>query len=327
MDQPGFEQFLQTRRLSVEQIAQHVATVAGFETFLNGRLPPLTLEQADAAATQAFVDQLIAQGANTWDNLVTVARYGRFIKNNVVYVAILELLDGGEAMEGMYRKVGEVVGAERRDAIFAGLELPPLGLANRDKARLTRTVMERLGQLVDAETCRQIFSDSFRELPEAGYLEDKKRYWEIGNFDQFLELKRQENIAQLEELQATGGLYFSQEITPEVVEFVRSNPEIAIGVREGNILYVTKIPYQAKDYLAATDPDLKRYYYCHCPWARESLRRGETPVSAKFCQCSAGFHKKPWEVIFGQPIETEVLESVLKGDLRCRFALHLPLEE
>jgi hypothetical protein len=51
----------------------------------------------------------------------------------------------------------------------------------------------------------------------------------------------------------------------------------------------------------------------------------EGPVSAQFCRCSAGFHKKPWEVIFDQKLEAEVLESVLQGDMRCRFAIHLPV--
>jgi hypothetical protein len=31
-----------------------------------------------------------------------------------------------------------------------------------------------------------------------------------------------------------------------------------------------------------------------------------------------------WEVIFDQKLEAEVLESVLQGDMRCRFAIHLP---
>jgi predicted hydrocarbon binding protein len=45
-----------------------------------------------------------------------------------------------------------------------------------------------------------------------------------------------------------------------------------------------------------------------------------------FCNCSAGFHKKPFEVAFGQPVKVEVLESVLLGGERCRFAIHLPEE-
>jgi hypothetical protein len=220
--------------------------------------------------------------------------------------------------------VGQVVGEQKRDAIFAEIDLPPLGISNWQKSHITRTVMQRLEQCVDADAYRKIFSGSFRDLRDAYYLENKKRYNEIGNFDKYLELKSQEFIAQLEQVKAEDGLFFSQEITDAVIDFVRNDPEISQGVRQGNILYVTKIPYLTKEYLAETDPDKKRYYYCHCPWARESLRQAEGPVSAKFCRCSAGFHKKPWEVIFGQPLEVDVVESVLQGDLRCRFAIHLP---
>ncbi|MBN2148764.1 MAG: hypothetical protein JW726_15355 [Anaerolineales bacterium] len=324
MDTQGFMQFLQTRKLSDEQMAQHIAIVAQFESYLSTLTPPISLETASAEATQAFVDRLIAAGDNNYDNLLALARYGRFCRNNALYVAILELLDGAEAFEGMYRKVGEVAGAEIRDKVFAQAPVPPLGISSQQKARLTQVVMERLERIVDDETRARIFSDSFRDLADEYYLEDKDKYWEIGNFDTFLEMKRQEFIAQLEQIMTEGKLFFSQEITPEVVDFVRNDPEISQGVRQGNILYVTKIPYMTKQYLAESDPLMKRYYACHCPWARESLLHGETPVSAKFCQCSAGFHKKPWEVIFGQYLQTDVLESVLQGDLRCRFAIHLP---
>jgi hypothetical protein len=95
-------------------------------------------------------------------------------------------------------------------------------------------------------------------------------------------------------------------------------------VRDGRRLYITKIPYNAKEYLVEKDPTLKRYYACHCPWARESIKRGNLSMNPIFCNCSGGFSKKPWEVIFDQPLQVEVLESALKGDLRCRFVVHLP---
>ena len=47
-------------------------------------------------------------------------------------------------------------------------------------------------------------------------------------------------------------------------------------------------------------------------------------LNAVFCNCSGGFSKKPWEVIFGQTLQVDLLESALKGDYRCRFAVHLP---
>jgi hypothetical protein len=325
MDKQGFREFLITRKLDEGQMLRYFAIVERFEQALGAHTPPLTLQTASAESTQEFVNTLIAEGASSEENLFALARYGRFCKNNALYVVVLELLDGGEAFAGMYRKVGDVVGEQVRDEIFDGIALPSLGVSNWEKSQLTRQVMQRIERLVDGETYRRIFSDSFRDLPDEYYLDDRKRYREIGDFDKFLEIKRQEFIAQLEQIKNEGSLFFSQEITDEVINFVRSDPEISQGVREGNTLYVTKIPYLTKQYLAESDPQKKRYYYCHCPWARESLRQAEGPVSAKFCQCSAGYHKKPWEVIFEQKIEADVLESVLKGDERCRFAIHLPI--
>jgi hypothetical protein len=326
MNIEGFRQFLLPRQLSDEQVEQHILITSRLEAYLASLNPPMSLENASSEVAQTFVDQLIAEGGNSFDNLVALARYGYFCQNNALYVAILELLDGEEAFGGLYRKVGEVVGAERRAEIFGEAAVPPLGTSSQKKAQLTRAVMIRLDHLVDAETQARIFSDSFRDLPEPYYEKDKQKYREIGDFDHYLEFKRAEFLDLLERLLKEGRLFFSQEITQEVIDFVRADPEISQGVREGNMLYVTKIPYMAKQYLAETDPKMKRYHACHCPWARESLRDGETPVSARFCQCSAGFHKKSWEVIFGKPLQADVLESVLKGDLRCRFAIHLPEE-
>ena len=70
------------------------------------------------------------------------------------------------------------------------------------------------------------------------------------------------------------------------------------------------------------DPDKQREYYCHCPRIREMLRTGET-LSAAYCYCGAGFYKKIWEEILQQPVKVEVLESLLKGDSVCKFAIHL----
>ena len=324
MNQPEYRQFLKARKLSDEQIELYIAMGTRFEAFLSACQPPATIEQASAEAVRAFVDLLIAEGQNSFESLLAVARYGQFSKNHTVYIASLELLDGGEVLEGMYRKIGLVLGEQQRDTIFAGIDLPPLGTSNWQKSSITRTIMQRLEECLDVDTYRKIFSSSFRDLPDRYYLDDKKHYDEIGNFDQYLEWKRRAFIDQLEQIKAEGGLYFTQEISDAVIDFVRSEPEISQGVRQGRILYVTKIPYMTKEYLAETDPDKKRYYYCHCPWARESLRQAGGPVSAKFCQCSAGYHKRPWEVIFGQSLEADVLESVVQGDMRCRFAIHLP---
>jgi predicted hydrocarbon binding protein len=73
-----------------------------------------------------------------------------------------------------------------------------------------------------------------------------------------------------------------------------------------------------------TDPVKRRDYYCHCPRMREALRF-VAAVSPTYCYCGAGFYKHIWEEILQEPVEIEILETVLKGDDVCRFAIRLPV--
>jgi hypothetical protein len=316
MDREGFRQLLREREVPEDQIEPQVALAERFETFAG---EPPTPDDA-----RAFSAILVEEGLNTWDNLVLLVRYGQFTKNDQVYVAALELLDGSEALDNLYEKLGQAVGEQKRDEVFAGVELPPLGTPSSEKPRITQAVMERMEQLVASETCRQVLSSSLRHLEDAWYVEERDKYAESGGIDAYLERKGQDLIAQLEKLRDEGGLYWTQPVTDDVIDFVERHPEIRQGVREGSVLYEAKIPYMTLEYLAETDERLKRYYYCHCPWVRESLRTGDVSVSPTFCLCSAGFHKKSWEVIFEQPLQAEIVETVLKGDPWCKIAIHLP---
>jgi predicted hydrocarbon binding protein len=50
----------------------------------------------------------------------------------------------------------------------------------------------------------------------------------------------------------------------------------------------------------------------------------EPALPEDYCYCGAGFYKGIWEEILGEPVEVEVLESVLQGGDVCRIAIHLP---
>ncbi len=318
MDREAFRQTLRRQQVPDDQIEQHIALVERFEAFA-GELPA-------PDDVWAFSAILVEEGLNTWENLSALIRYGRFSRNDPVYVAALELLDGSEALDGLYEKLGQAVGEQKRDEVFAGIDIPPLGTLSSAKPRATQAVMERLERMVDPETCRQILSSSLRHLEDAWYVEERTKYAESGGIDAYLERKGQDFITQLEKIRDEGGLYFTQPVTDEVIDFVERHPEIRQGVREGNVLYEAKIPYMTLEYLAETDERLKRYYYCHCPWVRESLKAGDVSVSPTFCLCSAGFHKKSYEVIFGQSLRAEIVETVLGGDPWCKIAIHLPQE-
>jgi hypothetical protein len=317
MDKQGFCTMLEERKVPAEKLNSALTLAERFEQYA---------EQAggfSAGTVWAFSKLLIAGGQNSEENFITLALYGLFIKNNIVYITILESLDGGEAQENLYKRVAEKYGEQLRDEVFAGIGIAPFGTPTPEKPRYMQPVIERLENVLGSEACRTLIADSLRDLSDEYYIKDRDMYQSSKDVDEYLTKKKQAFVGQLEACQREGRLFFAQEVTDEVLNFVRNEPEIGGGVREGNVVYETKIPFMTREYLAEPDPTLKRYYYCHCPWAREAVKSGEkvTPI---FCNCSAGFHKKPWEAALGQEIQVDVFESVLQGDSRCRFAIHLP---
>lgn len=317
MHKQGFRTMLEGRKVPAEKMESALELAERFEQFAaqSGGF--------STATAWAFSKILIAKGQNSEENFITLARYGLFIKNNTAFLAFLEVLDGGEAQENLYRRVAERYGEALRDEVFAGIGVAPFGIPTPEKPRTMQPVIARLEQAIGADACRALIGDSLRDLPDGSYAKERELYLSCQDVDEYIARKKQGFVAQLEACQREGRLFFAQEVTAEVLAFVRAEPEIGGGVRAGNVVYETKIPFLTKEYLAETDPTLKRYAYCHCPWAREAIRSGEE-VAPIFCNCSAGFHKKPWEAALGQRIQVDVLESVLAGADRCRFAIHLP---
>jgi hypothetical protein len=324
MDRDGFSAYLKERDLSEKQVDASISLAEQFEAFLLADDRNTSPQAATAEDVNVFSKRMIEGETNTWDNYVALIRYGRFVKNDAVHIGALELIDGAEALENLHTKLGEEIGEAARDRIFENVELPPLGTPNVDKPALTEIVMKRLEASVDAETCRRVIGSGLRYLEDAWFLDGKKKYEQAGDIDAFLKRKGTDFIAELETHRDEGTLYFSQPIDDDVIAYVREHPEIQSGVREGSVLIEAKIPHQAVKFLATADPRKKAYHYCHCPWVKESLKAGKSEIPPTFCNCSAAFHKKPYEVIFGQQLRAEVLETVLAGDPWCKFTIHLP---
>jgi len=321
MDEQAFHNYLQSLHLAEDEIQASIAIAQRFEDFLAERPGARTAETA-----WDFSRLLINKGGNTEANYVALFRYCRIIRDDEMFIAILELVDGGEVGQNLYRMVGERFGSVFRDEVFAGLGVAPYGTPSPEKPAYLQPVIERLRVRLGDEACADLLSVSLRDLPDEDYLPEREKFKQAGSVDAYLIRRKADFVARLEACQREGRLFFMQEITDEVLDFVRGDPEIGGGRRVGNIIYGAKIPYLTRQYLAETDPVLKRYYACHCPWARDAIKNGGVQLSATFCNCSGGFHKKPWEVIFGRRLRVDVLESALKGDMRCRFAIHLPEE-
>jgi effector-binding domain-containing protein len=108
-----------------------------------------------------------------------------------------------------------------------------------------------------------------------------------------------------------------------VLEFMDGDPGWGEPPRrEGRAIYTSKKPRDPKGYESAKDDAERRKAYCFCPLVRNHLEDGGMPVT--FCYCGAGWYRQQWEGAIGKPVRVEIVESLLKGDDRCTFAVYLP---
>jgi hypothetical protein len=324
LDKDGYRRYLTNREQPIpeKEIVEATNLVELFEKFL--KQFDKTLKTATSVEVQQFSKILIKDRINTYNSYVALSRYAYFVKNMDLYLAVLELLDGAEVMDVLYERLSENVDDERRDKILPKQKLPPLGLPSSEKVDVTREVMAKMEKFLDSETCKKTLVAVAHGLPRNFRKGEREKYLNSDGIDDYLKRKRESVMAELQKHRDESTLFYNQEITDEVLEFLRSHPDILVGERRDDVIYHTKIPYITKEYLEETDEQMKRYYACHCAWARESIKTGNERISPTFCYCSAGFTKMPWEAALDQSLEVEMVKSVLKGDLECSFIIHLP---
>ncbi|MFW9848047.1 MAG: hypothetical protein ACFFF4_02840 [Candidatus Thorarchaeota archaeon] len=318
----SFKEYLQDRDIEENQIDTSLRLIEELYSFLKDWNE--TLENATEESFYRFSEILIENGRNSFEAYAALYRYGVFLKNKPMIITYLEILDGREMMPNFYKRLQNEYSQEVADEIFEGIGIPPLGIRPRDKARFTKTLVNRFLAKYDSDTCKTFFEKGLRDKYTDSYIQPAQLYKELGNIDEFLRIRHQNLVGQLERHLDEDSLFFTQEITEEVVAYVKARLSIEGGIRNGNRVTITKIPYQTDQYLEETDEKMRRYYFCHNPWIRDALREEEQPIDPVFCGCSAGYFKNFWEAVLGQPVCVEVIKSIINGDDVCEFALSLP---
>ncbi|MCP4633451.1 MAG: hypothetical protein GY855_11040 [candidate division Zixibacteria bacterium] len=105
----------------------------------------------------------------------------------------------------------------------------------------------------------------------------------------------------------------------KLIDYLHGKAFLNKPIRDGNTIYITKAPAFPDEYKKAKTKEEKRYYFCHCEYARAS----DSELSSTYCYCGAGWCQRIWEGILGHPVEIEVVESVLHGGDVCKFAVHI----
>ncbi|MDX1359036.1 MAG: DUF6144 family protein [Clostridia bacterium] len=284
-----------------------------------------TFETSGPGEIEAYMQVLIKKKINTLPVILALARYFYLIDNHSGYIYFTKILGGLGVIDNIKKRLRSHTDEATLDFIFKDLEEPPLGSRPSEKPDFTANLMERLKAHLEPDVYKKVLAGNNHGIPKEAMYSEKEEYEKATSLDEYLESRHKRKVAELQDFCDSKRVWFEQEITQDIVDYVAANQEILSAVREGDSLYVTKIPFDGINYLNTDDPILKCYYACHCPFARESiLDEGKENVDAEWCYCSAGFAKFPFEVILDTELDIEMLQSPLKGDHVCRFRISLP---
>ena len=322
MREKEYREFLRERKREEKDIQEAIAAVLEFESELKKK--EIALESASIDDLRDYLSLLMSNDKNSLERIRALAYYYYFVKRNDLYIYFTSILGGRTVLSSISERLTSLVDVETMQRVFDGIETPPLGTPPEKLPYVSKRLMDRIKKELSPEVYRRVLAGNHHKIPLEAFDNLKKLYDEVDNIDEFLREKHKRAVTELEEFATEGMIWYEQEITPRVVDFVRNNQEILGGVRKGNKIYFTKIPYDPDAYIQETDPLMTRYHACHCPLARASILTGDPEISPDWCYCSAGYGKLPYDIIFEEEVEIEMLENALAGDPRCRFSIKIP---
>jgi len=323
MNEVDFKKYLVEKEIESQLVTEYINQIRNYEEYLSKE--NLTLESSLPKKIMDYSDYLVLQDeTSVLDFLRAIMHYANYSDRPEFTTRVIDISESYNAMDNLYIRVAKIYGEPLRDEIFQDLTIPKLGVYPEKKPEFTKVVLKRLEEKLGKKKIIDLLSPCLHGRPPDDIEGDKKLLKELG-IDGFLEKKHENLVTRLEKHKNEGTLEFAQKIDDEIVQYVRENQGIAQGIRKENIIYVSKLPYQMREYLDAKDDQMKKFYICYCPWIRGALKNGtEKEITKDFCHCSAGWYKLYWEQIFERPIKVEPVKTARNGDMECKFAIHLP---
>jgi len=323
MNEGKFQIFLEENEIDTNVIKNFLSKLEDYENYL--KKENLSLDSVDPKNLVEYTEYLVSTNKDSvLDFLRAILSYANYSKKFDFITETIDIVESYNAMDNLFARVAEVHGEQMRDEIFRELSIPPLGVHPEKKPNFTKNIMKRLEDNLGNENTIALLSPCLHGRPPDDIEGDKQILAELG-IDGFLLKKHQDLIKRLEMHRDEGTLEFAQVVDDEVINFVGNDQLLGVGIRKGNIIYISKLPYQIKKFLTAEDEKMKNFYLCYCPWIRGALKDGkDNEILKDFCHCSAGWYKLYWDQIFEQSVIVEPIKTGLYGDLECTFAIHIP---
>ncbi len=321
-----FIKYLKQQNVQDEQIQRFLELLEEFKEVLEKE--SINLESIPKGKILEYTERMvISSKEKVLDYIRALFNYANFAKKYDYVIELIDIVEAYNAMDNLYLRVAEKHGEEIRDKIFRDIDIPPLGVDPDEKPKTTELVMNRLETILGEEKTVELLAPCLHGRPIDPIKKDREDFLKIGDIDEFLRIKKQEFVQRLEKHAQEGTLEYAQYVNDDVVKYVKDSNTITPGIRDGNKIIVTKIPYQMESFLNTDDNRMKRYYSCYCAWVRGAIKKGEEKdISPNFCHCSAGFFKQYWDIIFDQSVKVVPIETPLTGALECKFAVYIPRE-
>jgi len=270
-----------------------------------------------------YCRERIAGQDDAWRRVIALARYYAFNGRTDELTYLITLTGTRGVLESQRERLKELAGEAAAQTVCR--PTLPAGTPQEDYPPYIAAYLERMRAALPETECRRVLAGNHHGLPNEAFSEQVEFYGKTQDIDALLRKRHADMLNEMRECCEQGRLWYEQRITPEVLAYIEAHQEIQAGVRNGNRVYITKIPYQPDAWLHEADPTRRRYLACHCPFVRASVPSG-TQVPSLWCYCTGGFEKLAFDILFGRELEVELLESVLDGAPRCRFAITLPPE-
>jgi hypothetical protein len=221
------------------------------------------------------------------------------------------------------REICVALGEEFWQRLIDGIALPDIETEYQFGCSNMCAFIKRFESLADAETVKNILYKVRHGICPEQSAWAREQFLQIGNLDAFLKYHLESEMQNFEKMNAEKTEWYGQVITDEVLDLIKAHPSMLAPIREGNKLRCMAFPNDMPKYIAATDIKMKRYYACHCPFARQSILTDNT-VSSTLCNCSLGHVMNFTESFLGRSLNGRVVHSVLAGDLFCEYEIDIP---
>ncbi len=317
-----FKQLLIQKKVDEKIINQTFDYLKEFENQLTKK--KYSLEAFHIDLLDNFIENNLFNKSDIEQIILAFTRYFIFIKNNEAAKKLLAYLSASEVMPNLKERIYEVLDQKLADKVLEGISFPKSFSPIEKYPEVTAKIVQSLEKNLGSHKAKEVLTCNVHKIPTSAFSKEREYFLAATSLQDWLDGFHNRKVEEISKHAKDKTLWFEQEITDEVVEFVKNNPEILGAVIEDGYLYATKIPYNIIKYLSVKTDFEKRKYACHCPVAASSIKEEKSGVPLLWCYCSAGFEKLLFDTVFGVDVKVEVIESVLAGDLRCRFKIEIP---